>query len=172
MAHTFYHSSRKQAARTAAMKRRQPKTIKRYGNRKLYDTEQSSYVVLQDIEKMIRNSENIQVIDNETKKDITAPTLAQIILGAERKSKAAVPLPVLKSIIMDGGFSSFLAKNGAVHDGAAGGKRPSRPSKKGKAAAGSEYKLTGSAKKLMRQRGKKSFSEEFIPKLPGSRFDG
>lgn len=91
-----------------------PKIIKKYGNRKLYDTEQSSYVVLKDIEKMIRNKEEIQVIDNETQDDITIPTLTQIIFSSEKKSKVAPPVNVLKSIIRegDGSFSSFLAKLG------------------------------------------------------------
>ncbi len=91
-----------------------PKIIKKYGNRKLYDTEQSSYVVLKDIEKMIRNEEEIRVIDNETQDDITIPTLTQIIFGAEKKSNVSAPLDILKSIIKegDGGFSSFLAKLG------------------------------------------------------------
>ena len=90
------------------------KIIKRYGNRKLYDTEQSSYVVLNDIAKMIRNQENIQVIDNETKDDITLSTLIQIIFGAEKKTNVSAPVDILKSIIKegDGSFSAFLAKIG------------------------------------------------------------
>ena len=93
---------------------RGPKIIKKYGNRKLYDTQQSSYVVLKDIEKMIRNKEDIQIIDNETQDDITIPTLTQIIFSSEKKSKIAPPVNVLKSIIRegDGSFSSFLAKLG------------------------------------------------------------
>ena len=91
-----------------------PKIIKKYGNRKLYDTEQSSYVVLKDIEKMIRNKEEIQVIDNETQHDITIPTLTQIIFSSEKKSKISPPVKILQSIIRegDGSFSSFLAKLG------------------------------------------------------------
>lgn len=91
-----------------------PKIIKKYGNRKLYDTEQSSYVVLKDIEKMVRNQEEIQVIDNETQDDITIPTLTQIIFSSEKKSKLSPPVNILKSIIRegDGSFSSFLAKMG------------------------------------------------------------
>ena len=90
------------------------KIIKRYGNRKLYDTEKSSYVVLKDIKKMIYNKENIRVIDNETQKDITVATLIQIIFSAEKKSRISPPLEILHSVIRDGdgGFSSFLAKLG------------------------------------------------------------
>ncbi|MCZ0931832.1 MAG: polyhydroxyalkanoate synthesis regulator DNA-binding domain-containing protein, partial [Oligoflexia bacterium] len=79
-----------------------PKIIKKYGNRKLYDTQQSSYVVLKDIEKMIRNKEDIQIIDNETQDDITVPTLTQIIFSSEKKSKISPPVNVLKSIIREG----------------------------------------------------------------------
>ena len=93
---------------------KQKKIIKRYGNRKLYDTEQSSYVVLSDIAKMIRNNEEVCVIDNETKDDITTSTLTQIIFGAEKKSNFSAPLNILKSIIMkgDGSLSNFLAEMG------------------------------------------------------------
>ncbi|MBC6414947.1 MAG: polyhydroxyalkanoate synthesis regulator DNA-binding domain-containing protein [Bdellovibrionales bacterium] len=91
-----------------------PKIIKKYGNRKLYDTQQSSYVVLKDIEKMIKNKEEIQVIDNETKEDITIPTLTQIIFSLEKKSDSSVPLDILISIIRegDGSLSTFLSKLG------------------------------------------------------------
>ena len=91
-----------------------PKIIKKYGNRKLYDTQQSSYVVLKDIEKMIRNKEDIRIIDNETQDDITIPTLTQIIFSSEKKSKVSAPVNILKSIIRegDGSFSAFLAKLG------------------------------------------------------------
>jgi len=95
-------------------KDRQPKIIKRYGNRKLYDTEQSSYVVLNDIAKMIKNNEEVRVIDNETKNDITNSTFTQIIFGAEKRAVCSVPLDILKSIIMkgDGSLSNFLAELG------------------------------------------------------------
>lgn len=61
------------------------KIIKRYQNRKLYDTQQSCYVTLDDIAKMIRANEEVMVIDNKSKNDITAATLTQIIFEAEKK---------------------------------------------------------------------------------------
>ena len=90
------------------------KVIKRYGNRKLYDTEKSAYVVLNDIAKMIRNEEDVKIIDNDTKHDITSTTLTQIIFGAEKKSSYSAPLNLLKSIIKkgDGSFSNFLSEMG------------------------------------------------------------
>lgn len=89
-----------------------PKIIKKYGNRKLYDTERSSYIILKDIEKMIRNEEDIQIIDNDTQNDITISTLTQIIFSLEKQSKVSPPVHILKSIIRDGCFSSFLVKLG------------------------------------------------------------
>ncbi len=94
-----------------------PKTkiIKRYQNRKLYDTQQSCYVTLDDIAKMIRVNEDVMVIDNKTKNDITAATLTQIIFEAEKKASQYAPLFTLREIIQtgNGSISSYLAKLGA-----------------------------------------------------------
>lgn len=89
-----------------------PKIIKRYQNRKLYDTQQSCYVTLDDIAKMIRATEEVTVIDNKTKRDITASTLSQIIFEAEKKAADYAPLYVLRDIIQhgNGSMSSYLAK--------------------------------------------------------------
>lgn len=91
------------------------KIIKRYQNRKLYDTQQSCYVTLDDIAKMIRSSEDVMVIDNKTKNDITAATLTQIIFESEKKASQYAPLFTLREIIQNGNgsISSYLAKLGA-----------------------------------------------------------
>ncbi len=91
------------------------KIIKRYQNRKLYDTQQSCYVTLDDIAKMIRANEEVMVIDNKSKNDITAATLTQIIFEAEKKASQYAPLFTLREIIQNanGSISSFLAKLGA-----------------------------------------------------------
>lgn len=91
------------------------KIIKRYQNRKLYDTQQSCYVTLDDIAKMIRVNEEVTVIDNKTKNDITAATLTQIIFEAEKKASQYAPLFTLREIIQtgNGSISSYLAKLGA-----------------------------------------------------------
>ncbi len=91
------------------------KIIKRYQNRKLYDTQQSCYVTLDDIAKMIRSNEEVMVIDNKTKNDITAATLTQIIFEAEKKASQYAPLFTLREIIQsgNGSISNFLAKLGA-----------------------------------------------------------
>lgn len=91
------------------------KIVKRYQNRKLYDTQQSCYVTLDDIAKMIRANEDVIVIDNKTKNDITAATLTQIIFEAEKKSAHYAPLSTLRDVIQheNGSISAFLAKLGA-----------------------------------------------------------
>ena len=91
------------------------KIIKRYQNRKLYDTQQSCYVTLDDIAKMIRSSEDVMVIDNKTKNDITAATLTQIIFESEKKASQYAPLFTLREIIQNGNgsISMYLAKLGA-----------------------------------------------------------
>jgi polyhydroxyalkanoate synthesis repressor PhaR len=88
------------------------KVIKRYQNRKLYDTQQSCYVTLDDIAKMIRNNEEVLVVDNKTKKDITSSTLTQIIFEAEKKAKNYISIDTLREIIQTGtgSISSYLEK--------------------------------------------------------------
>ncbi len=92
------------------------KIIKRYQNRKLYDTHESTYVTLDEIAKMIKGGEEIRVIDNKTKNDITAATLTQLLYESERKAKTQPSVDLLKEIIRhgDGSFSGFIqAKVGA-----------------------------------------------------------
>ena len=87
------------------------KIIKRYQNRKLYDTHESSYVTLDEIAKMIRAGEDIRIIDNKTKNDITSSTLTQLLYESERKAKTQPSVELLKEIIRhgDGSFSGFIA---------------------------------------------------------------
>ncbi len=89
---------------------KEAKVIKRYQNRKLYDTHESSYVTLDEIAKMIRNGEEIRVIDNKTKNDITAATLTQLLYESEKKAKTQPSVNLLKAIIRngDGSFSGFI----------------------------------------------------------------
>jgi polyhydroxyalkanoate synthesis repressor PhaR len=104
-----------QETMTATKPNPKTKIIKRYQNRKLYDTQQSCYVTLDDIAKMIRVNEDVMVIDNKTKNDITAATLTQIIFEAEKKASQYAPLFTLREIIQtgNGSISSYLAKLGA-----------------------------------------------------------
>jgi len=74
------------------------KIIKRYSNRKLYDTSDSCYVTLDDVARMVMEGHELQILDNATKKDLTAVTLAQIVLEQERK-KRRMPLHLLKAMV-------------------------------------------------------------------------
>jgi polyhydroxyalkanoate synthesis repressor PhaR len=80
------------------------RVIKRYANRKLYDTQHSCYVTLDQIAQMVRDSEDVRIIDNNSKEDLTSVTLAQIIFEEEKKRRL-LPLAGLKAIIQTSGES-------------------------------------------------------------------
>jgi polyhydroxyalkanoate synthesis repressor PhaR len=75
------------------------RVIKRYSNRKLYDTKDSRYVTLLQIAEMVRTGEEVQIIDNTTKEDLTEVTLAQIIYEEQKAHSRNVPLQTLKALI-------------------------------------------------------------------------
>jgi polyhydroxyalkanoate synthesis repressor PhaR len=75
------------------------RVIKRYSNRKLYDTRGSRYVTLLQIAEMVRAGEDVQIIDNATKEDKTDVTLALIISEELKTRPRAIPLPTLKLLI-------------------------------------------------------------------------
>ena len=81
---------------------REPKVIKRYTNRKLYDTVESRYVTLDEIAQMIKAGAEVQIIDNRTKEDLTSVTLAQIIFEEEKKT-SKMSLDTLRDSIRHGG---------------------------------------------------------------------
>jgi polyhydroxyalkanoate synthesis repressor PhaR len=84
--------------------------IKRYQNRKLYDTFQSCYVTLEEIAQIIREGNEIQVIDNKTKNDITYMTQIQLLFDQERKSTKLGDTELLKRVIRseDGTLTSYI----------------------------------------------------------------
>jgi polyhydroxyalkanoate synthesis repressor PhaR len=75
------------------------RVIKRYSNRKLYDTKDSRYVTLLQIAEMVRGGEEVQIIDNNTKEDLTEVTLAQIIYEEQKAHSRNVPLQTLKDLL-------------------------------------------------------------------------
>lgn len=83
---------------------KEPKVIKRYTNRKLYDTVESRYVTLDEIAEMIKQGVEVRIVDNRSKEDLTSVTLAQIIFEEEKK-KNRMPLSVLREIIRHPGDS-------------------------------------------------------------------
>ena len=79
------------------------RVIKRYSNRKLYDTRDSRYVTLQQIGEMVRAGEEVQIIDNKTKEDKTEMTLALILSEDLKSQPRSVPLAALRDLIQERG---------------------------------------------------------------------
>ncbi len=73
--------------------------IKRYESRKLYDTEESRYVSLDDIAAWIREGQEVQVVDNATSADVTSQTLTQIIVEEGRRGAAPLPSELLHELV-------------------------------------------------------------------------
>jgi len=82
--------------------------IKKYGDRRLYDTSASRYVKLEDIAKMIRDEIDVQVVDARTGKDLTATVLTQIVVESSRDEETALPLQLLRQLV--------TASDKATHD--------------------------------------------------------
>jgi len=72
--------------------------VKKYGNRRLYDTEASRYITLEELARQIRDGHDVQVIDAKSGHDLTQSTLAQIILEGRGAAKL-LPVPLLKQLI-------------------------------------------------------------------------
>jgi polyhydroxyalkanoate synthesis repressor PhaR len=75
--------------------------IRRYSNRKLYDTAESHYVTLGKVAELIRAGEDLRVIVRDTQQDITATTMAQIIFE-EEKDVPRLPIEGLRRVIRSG----------------------------------------------------------------------
>jgi len=76
--------------------------IKRYESRKLYDTEESRYVSLEDIAAWVRTGQEVKVVDNGTSEDVTAQTLTQIILDEGKKGTSLLPSELLHELVRVG----------------------------------------------------------------------
>jgi len=85
--------------------------VKKYGNRRLYDTEQSRYLRLDELAERIRAGADVRVVDARTDADLTAPTLAQIIFE-DRNAARLLPVPVLVQLIRlgDDALGEFLGR--------------------------------------------------------------
>lgn len=89
----------------------EPVVLKKYANRRLYDTEQSAYVTLDQVAEMIKAGKTIRVMDETTKEDVTGFILTQIMLE-ESKKNAMWPVSLLHLIIRnrDNVLSEFFGK--------------------------------------------------------------
>jgi polyhydroxyalkanoate synthesis repressor PhaR len=75
--------------------------VKKYGNRRLYDTMRSRYITLEDLAGIVRGGENVQVVDAKSGEDLTATTLTQILVEG-RGAARLLPLPLLVQLIRMG----------------------------------------------------------------------
>ena len=74
-------------------------TIKKYANRRLYDTESSAYITLDRLAQMVREGRDFEVVDAKTGEDITRQVLTQIIVDEEARGSEMLPLNFLKQLI-------------------------------------------------------------------------
>ncbi len=89
-----------------------PVLIKKYSNRKLYDPSRSRYITLEEIARLIRQGKQVKVVDTTSHEDLTAVTLAQIILEGEKKHKNLVPVSFLHQLIQYGESLQHLFQRG------------------------------------------------------------
>ncbi|MGC1639472.1 MAG: polyhydroxyalkanoate synthesis repressor PhaR, partial [Pseudolabrys sp.] len=83
-----------------AEEKKEPVTIKKYANRRLYNTGTSTYVTLEDLASMVKNGEDFVVYDAKTGEDITRSVLAQIIFEQENKEgQSLLPITFLRQLI-------------------------------------------------------------------------
>ena len=76
--------------------------IKRYESRKLYDTEESRYVSLEEIAAFVRAGQDVRVVDNASSEDVTGQTLAQIILEEGKSGRSALPTELMHDLVRAG----------------------------------------------------------------------
>ena len=91
------------AGRGATMKKSgdgaAPVTIKKYANRRLYNTETSAYITLDHLAQMVRAGRDFRVVDAKTEDDITHAVLTQIIMEEEGRGQALLPISFLRQLI-------------------------------------------------------------------------
>lgn len=74
-------------------------TIKKYANRRLYDTRKSSYITLDDLAGMVREGREFRVVDAKSDEDITHSVLTQIIMEEEQRGQTMLPVSFLRQLI-------------------------------------------------------------------------
>jgi len=79
------------------------KTIRRYPNRKLYDTETSRYITLEEIGAFLKAGGEVRVLDSKSGEDITGVTLAQVLVGEEKRSRSPFPGHRLTTLLQSSG---------------------------------------------------------------------
>jgi polyhydroxyalkanoate synthesis repressor PhaR len=92
--------------------KKKPVVIKKYANRRLYDTETSAYITLEDLCKRVKQGRDFTVVDAKTGQDLTRQVLAQIIFEQETKGFTMLPTDFLRNVIQfyDNGMQDVLSK--------------------------------------------------------------
>ena len=96
--------------------------IKKYPNRRLYNTATSTYVKLQDLADLVKTDQDFKVIDAKTEEDLTKQTLAQIVMDQELKYYDAMPAELIKMVIklynnpMSDAFEKFANESVSVFE--------------------------------------------------------
>lgn len=76
--------------------------LKKYANRRIYDTEKSAYITLEQVSELIRSGRQVSVIDAKTSEDVTAFILSQIIVEGAKNKNILLPVPFLHLVIQHG----------------------------------------------------------------------
>ncbi len=86
--------------------------LKKYANRRIYDTDKSAYITLQQVSDIIKDGRQVEVIDAQTQEDVTSFILTQIIVEEAKNNKTLLPVPLLHLVIQygDGILSEFFEK--------------------------------------------------------------
>ena len=84
--------------------------IKRHGNRRLYNTETRSYVNLEQLAEIVREGNDIRVVDSKTDEDVTKAVLIQVILEEEKKDSSVLPTEFLFQVLrsQEGSMQDFF----------------------------------------------------------------
>ena len=90
----------------------QPRVIKRYANRKLYDMSESCYITHDEIANLVEAGEEVRIIDNKTKEDLTTRTLTQILFEKEKRNRRTLPLQTLRGLFQTSG--DFIQRQNRV----------------------------------------------------------
>lgn len=122
-------------------KKKQPVIIRKYANRRLYNTQISSYVTLDDLCAMVKKGENFIVRDAKTDEDITKSVLTQIIFEQESNGENLLPAEFLKNVIafyddslknvvpvyLNSVMQAFMNKQEEIKKGMTGNQNPLKP---------------------------------------------
>lgn len=93
------HSNNKGKNRVSEAANTNPVIIKKYANRRLYNTSTSAYITLEELAKMVREDIDFEVVDAKTGKDLTRPVLAQILFEEETRGASMLPVKFLRQLI-------------------------------------------------------------------------